>query len=173
MKAQSDARPALCWTLVSTGARLCQSLGYHRESSVSLDSPPLADAKRHVFWMLYMIDKIMSLNLGRASSFPDYDIDVEIFALNQYLRFCAWDKVLVAFIELCRLQGQIYDELYSARARRELPEIRARIIEQRASSLFAWHVGLKKVSSPFERMILNISVDCNRLILTMQKTATT
>jgi Fungal specific transcription factor domain len=173
MKAQSDARPALCWTLVSTGARLCQSLGYHGESSVALDPPPLAAAKRHVVWMLYMIDKIMSLNLGRASSFPDYDIDVEIFALNQDLRFCAWDKVLVAFIELCRLQGQIYDELYSARARRELPEIRARIIEQRASSLFAWHVGLKKVSSPFERMILNISVDCNRLILTMQKTATT
>jgi hypothetical protein len=173
MKAQSDARPALCWTLVSTGACLCQSLGYHREASVALDPPPLADAKRHVFWMLYMIDKIMSLNLGRASSFPDYDIDVEIFALNQDLRFCAWDKVLVAFIELCRLQGQIYDELYSARARRELPEVRARIIEQRASSLFAWHVGLKKVSSPFERMILNIDVDCNRLILTMHKTATT
>jgi hypothetical protein len=150
MKAQSDARPALCWTLVSTGARLCQSLGYHRESSVSLDPPPLADAKRHVFWMLYMIDKIMSLNLGRASSFPDYDIDVEIFALNQDLRFCAWDKLLVAFIELCRLQGQMYDELYSARARRELPEARARIIEQRASSLLAWHVGLKKVSFPSE-----------------------
>jgi len=101
MKAQSDARPALCWTLVSTGARLCQSLGYHRESSVSLDSPPLADAKRHVFWMLYMIDKIMSLNLGRASSFPDYDIDVEIFALNQDLRFCAWIKcswLLLSFV---------------------------------------------------------------------------
>lgn len=94
-----------------------------------------------------MIDKIMSLNLGRASSFPDYDIDVEIFALYQDLRFCAWDKVLVAFIELCRLQGQIYDELYSARARRELPEARARIIEERASSLFAWHIDLKKVFS--------------------------
>jgi hypothetical protein len=122
--------------------------------------------------MLYMIDKIMSLNLGRASSFPDYDIDVEIFALNQDLRFCAWDKVLVAFIELCRLQGQIYDELYSARARRELPEVRARIIEQRASSLFTWHVGLKKVTSLSE-ITVSINVDYNRLTLIMHKTATT
>jgi hypothetical protein len=145
MKAQADARPALSWTLVSTGARLCQSLGYHRESEVSRGPPELADAKRHVFWMLYMIDKIMSLNLGRASSFPDYDIYVELFALNQDPRFCAWDRVLVAFIELCRLQGQMYDELYSARARRALPEVRSRIIEDRASSLFAWHVGLKRV----------------------------
>ena len=92
-----------------------------------------------------MIDKIMSLNLGRASSFPDYDIDVEIFVLNRDLSFCAWDKVLVAFIELCKLQGQMYDELYSARARRQSPEIRSRIIDERASSLFAWHVGLKRV----------------------------
>jgi hypothetical protein len=147
MKAQADARPALCWTIVSTGARLCQSLGYHREAEVARDPPELADAKRHVFWMLYMIDKIMSLNLGRASSFPDYDIDVEIFVLNRDLSFCAWDTVLVAFIELCKLQGQMYDELYSARARRQSPEIRSRIIDERASSLFAWHVGLKRVKS--------------------------
>ncbi len=150
MKAQADARPALCWTLVSTGARLCQSLGYHRESEVSRSTPSLADSKRHVFWMLYMIDKIMSLNLGRASSFPDYDIDVQIFALNQDQRFFAWDKVLVAFIELCKLQGQMYDELYSARARRQLPETKARIIEERASSLFAWHVGMKQVGLNFQ-----------------------
>jgi hypothetical protein len=145
IKAQSDARPALCWTLVSTGARLCQSLGYHREFEVSRSPSDLADAKRHVFWMLYMIDKIMSLNLGRASSFPDYDIDVRIFALNQDPRFRPWDKVLVAFIELCKLQGQMYDELYSARARGQPPETRSRIIEERAASIFAWHVGLKRV----------------------------
>ncbi|KAH8762821.1 fungal-specific transcription factor domain-containing protein [Hyaloscypha finlandica] len=147
MKAQADARPALCWTVVSTGARLCQSLGYHRESEVARGPPEFADAKRHVFWMLYMIDKIMSLNLGRASSFPDYDIDVEIFVLNRDLSFCAWDMVLVAFIELCKLQGQMYDELYSARARRQSPEIRSSIVDERASSLFAWHVGLKKIDT--------------------------
>jgi hypothetical protein len=145
MKAQGDARPSLCWTLVSSGARLCQSLGYHREAEVARGTVELADAKRHVFWMLYMIDKVMSLNLGRASSFPDHDIDVEIFAPKRDPRFSAWDKVLIAFIELCKLQGQMYDELYSARARRELPEVRSRMIEERAASLFAWHVRLKKV----------------------------
>jgi len=155
MKAQADARPALCWTLVSSGARLCQSLGYHRESEVSRGPPELANSKRHVFWMLYMIDKIMSLNLGRASSFPDYDIDVEVFALNQDPRFYAWDKVLVAFIELCKLQGQMYDELYSARARRQSHDIRARIIEERASGLYAWHIGLKEVFAPFCQMFKN------------------
>jgi len=145
MKAQGDARPALCWTLVSTGARLCQSLGYHRETEVARSRPDLADAKRHVFWMLYMIDKIMSLNLGRASSFPDYDIDVEIFQPNPDAQFWAWDKVLIAFIELCKLQGQMYDELYSARARRQPPEMRSRLIQERSASLFAWHVNFKKV----------------------------
>ncbi|KAH8585442.1 fungal-specific transcription factor domain-containing protein [Bisporella sp. PMI_857] len=142
-----DARPSLCWTLVSGGARLCQSLGYHREAEVARGPPEQADAKRHIFWMLYMIDKVMSLYLGRASSFPDYDIDVEIFPPNQDSRFWAWDKVLIGFIELCRLQGQMYEELYSVRARRELPETRLRMIEERVSSLFAWHVSLKKIAT--------------------------
>jgi hypothetical protein len=150
MKAQSDARPALCWTFVSTGARLCQSLGYHRETEIVQNPPGLADAKRHVFWMLYMIDKIMSLNLGRASSFPDYDIDVEIFHPNLDPRFGAWDKVLIAFIELCKLQGQMYDELYSARARRQPSETRSRLIQERSASLFAWHVNFKKVDRAFQ-----------------------
>jgi hypothetical protein len=172
MKAPADARPALCWTLVSTGARLCQSLGYHRESEVSRSPPDLANAKRHVFWMLYMIDKIMSLNLGRAPSFPDYDIDVEAFTLNQDQRFCAWDKVLVAFVELCKLQGQIYDELYSARARRQLPEIRSKIIEERASSLSAWYVGLKKVCSAIPVQPRKV-FDSDRLIREVHKTTTT
>ncbi|TVY31773.1 putative transcriptional regulatory protein [Lachnellula subtilissima] len=147
MKAQGDARPSLCWTLVSTGARLCQSLGYHRESEVARGPPDLADAKRHVFWMLYMIDKVMSLNLGRASSFPDYDIDVEVFSPNPNPRFWAWDKVLMSFIELCKLQGQMYDELYSARARCQPPEMRSRLIQERSASLFAWHVSLKKIDT--------------------------
>ena len=170
MKAQSDARPALCWTLVSTSARLCQSLGYHRESEVSRSPPELADAKRHVFWMLYMIDKIMSLNLGRASSFPDYDIDVEIFTLNMDPRYCAWDKVLVAFIELCKLQGQMYDELYSARARRQSQDIRARIIEERASSLFAWHAGLKNVGY-FHLGLTVTNLECGRSIRKVHRIA--
>lgn len=145
MKAQGDARPSLCWTLVSSGARLCQSLGYHREAEVARSTPEAANAKRHVFWMLYMIDKIMSLNLGRASSFPDHDIDVRIFAPSRDPRFWAWDKVLITFIELCKLQGQMYEELYSARARRELPESRSRIIEERVANLSAWHLSMKEV----------------------------
>lgn len=97
-----------------------------------------------------MIDKIMSLNIGRASSFPDHDIDVEVFSPNPDPKFSAWDKVLVAFIELCRLQGQMYDELYSARARRQPPELRSRLIQERSTSLFAWRVKLKEVGPVIE-----------------------
>lgn len=146
MKAQSDSLPTLCWTLVSTSARLCQSLGYHREASVSLSSSAVSSAKRHVFWMLYMIDKIMSLNLGRASSFPDYDIDVEVFEPSTDERFRAWDEVLIGFIGLCKLQGRMYDELYSARARRKSESVRRGVVDERAKSLDDWHRELKSVS---------------------------
>lgn len=92
-----------------------------------------------------MLDKIMSLNLGRASSFPDYDIDVEIFQPNPDVKFWAWDKVLIAFVELCKLQGQMYDELYSARARGESPETRSNLIQERSASLDSWYADFKKV----------------------------
>lgn len=145
MKAQEDARPYLCWTFVSMGARLCQILGYHREVVVARDPPNLADAKRHVFWMLYMMDKNLSLNLGWTSSFPDYDIDTNVFSPSSDPRFRPWDHTMIAFIELSRLQSQLYDKLYSVRARREPPEVRSQVIEELAEMYSSWHLTFKEV----------------------------
>jgi hypothetical protein len=146
MKAQEESRPSLCWTFVSAGARLCQTLGYHREAVVSQDPPRLAEAKRHAFWMLYMIDKTLSLNLGRPSCFPDYDIDVGIFTPNADPRFRPWDHAFIAFIEFSKLQGRIYDDLYSSRAQRGSPEKRSEVVEELSKEFYKWHLEFKKVS---------------------------
>ncbi|KAL2072672.1 hypothetical protein VTL71DRAFT_12015 [Oculimacula yallundae] len=123
LKAQEDSRPALCWAFVSTAARLCQTLGYHREAVVSRDPPKLAEAKRQVFWMLYMIDKTLSLNLGHTSNFPSHDIDVNMYSPSDDLKTAPWNRVMIAFAEFSKLQGRLYDELYSVRARRERGDI--------------------------------------------------
>ena len=114
---------------------------------MSRDPPKLAEVKRHAFWMLYMIDKTLSLNLGRSSCFPDYDIDVKVFSLSQDSRFRPWDRAFVAFIEFSKLQGRIYDELYSSRAQKEQPESRSKVVEDLSTEFYAWHLDFKKVNS--------------------------
>ena len=145
MKAQEESRPSLCWTFVSAGARLCQILGYHREAIVARDPPKLAEAKRHAFWMLYMIDKTMSLNLGRTSCFPDDDIDVNIFSESLDPRFRPWDRAFIAFIEFSKLQGRIYNQLYTIRAQREPPESRSRTVQELTSKFSAWREKFREV----------------------------
>ncbi|KAG4429451.1 hypothetical protein IFR05_015062 [Cadophora sp. M221] len=147
LKAQEDSRPALCWTFVSTGARLCQILGYHREAVISRDPPKLAEAKRHVFWMLYMIDKTLSLNLGHTSNFPSHDIDVEMYSASDNPQVAPWNRVMISFAEFSKLQGRLYDELYSVRARQERAEVRSRTIEELVTCFYAWHVDFKEIDT--------------------------
>jgi hypothetical protein len=145
MKAQEESRPSLCWTFVAAAARLCQILGYHRETVVARDPPMLAEVKRHAFWMLYMMDKTLSLNLGRISCFPDYDIDVRLFAESLDPRFRPWDQAFLAFIEFSKLQGKIYDQLYSSGAQKQSPETRSKAVEELSSMFSIWHAKFKEV----------------------------
>ncbi|KAH7364088.1 fungal-specific transcription factor domain-containing protein [Rhexocercosporidium sp. MPI-PUGE-AT-0058] len=147
LKAQEDSRPALCWTFVSTGARLCQILGYHREAVISRDPTKLAEAKRHVFWMLYMIDKTLSLNLGHTSNFPSHDIDVEMYSPSENPLVAPWNRVMIAFAEFSKLQARLYDELYSVRARREKSEVRSRTIEELVACFYTWHAKFKQINT--------------------------
>ena len=68
------SKPSLCWTMTSNAASLCQSLGYHRYSTMKDDTEEQRTAKVHAFWFIYMLDKNLSLRLGRASSLQDWDM---------------------------------------------------------------------------------------------------
>jgi hypothetical protein len=92
-----------------------------------------------------MMDKTLSLNLGRPSCFPDYDIDVKVFSPSPDSRFRPWDQAFIAFINFSKLQGRIYDELYSSRAQKEQPELRTKVVEGLAAEFFAWQLEFKKV----------------------------
>jgi hypothetical protein len=174
MKAQEESRPSLCWTFVSAGARLCQILGYHREAIVAQDPPKLAEAKRHAFWMLYMIDKTMSLNLGRPSCFPDDDIDVNVFSESLDARFRPWDQAFLAFIDFSKLQGRIYNQLYTLSAQRERPETRSRVVEELYSKFSAWHEKFSEVRKTYaEDTIMELTFKLIRLTLLGLKTKAT
>lgn len=115
-RAQEESEPSLCRIYVSTARTMCQTLGYHRESSYRNDTPEVAQSKRHVFYSLYTIDKNLSLVLGQSSNFNDNDIDAEPFTVSTNPRQWPWDLYTHICYRFAKIQGDIYNDLYSASA---------------------------------------------------------
>lgn len=137
--AQEESQLSLCWMYVSAAKTMCQTLGYHRESSYRNDTPEVAQSKRHAFYGLYAIDKNLSLVLGRSSNFNDNDIDAEPFMLSSDPGQWPWDVYTHICYRFARIQGDTYDQLYSASATKHsqykrscfVEELSARIINLR------------------------------------------
>jgi hypothetical protein len=126
---------------------MCHTLGFHRKSSLAHEDQESADIKRHMFWQLYMLDKNLSLNLGRGSNFPDSDIDAEFFTPSSNPAQRPWDLMSLATILFARLQGQVYDKLYSASAIESSHEERSRVVDELSSQVNALRNQLLSVSS--------------------------
>ncbi|OJJ50225.1 hypothetical protein ASPZODRAFT_58444 [Penicilliopsis zonata CBS 506.65] len=135
IKSQEESNLQLCWTYLSVAFNMCQSMGYHRHVTLKQDSLALAEAKRHVFWSLYTIDKNVSLNLGLTSHFQDHDIDAEFFTPSEDPKQCPWDLMTLVTIKFSTIQGQVYDQLYSVAAAKAPPASTAASIEKLSAAL--------------------------------------
>ncbi|KAL3470426.1 hypothetical protein BJX99DRAFT_49709 [Aspergillus californicus] len=106
------SKPSFALTLTSTASRLCQALGYHQRSSLEGASMQEQETQLALFWSIYSMDRALSLRLGRAATIPDYDIDLptsfEAFDLAE-----PWKTVFSLWLELARIQGLVYEKLYS------------------------------------------------------------
>ncbi|KAK6506199.1 hypothetical protein TWF506_011118 [Arthrobotrys conoides] len=148
--AQLSSKPLLAWTLCSAAARHVFTLGYHRERSLKSDPQNVADEKRHLFWSLYGVDKNLSLTLGRASNFQDFDIDTEYFSVSKVDGVEPWDHASIAFISLSRLQGMVYDQLYSATALKKSQAERHALIGDLDAQLRPWLERWREIMSAIE-----------------------
>ncbi|CAG7997039.1 unnamed protein product [Penicillium salamii] len=106
------SKPCMSWTFSSNASQLCQTLGYHRKISMKGDSQETVQYKSFLFWGVYFLDKCLSLRLGRASTIPDSDITLPRPSAGK-----PNDAPVMAYYPLwtesARLQGRIYDMLYS------------------------------------------------------------
>ncbi|KAL8407536.1 hypothetical protein RB594_006381 [Gaeumannomyces avenae] len=87
-----------------------------------------------LFWFTYTLDKGLALRLGRPSVIQDYDITVPW----QVGRIRGWDEyrdTLNVWIRHARVQGRMYDELYSPAALRRPASARARTVVELVAEL--------------------------------------
>jgi hypothetical protein len=136
-KAQEQSKLSLCWTYLSAATAMCQTLGFHRSSQLRTEMKHSAESKKHVFWALYSMDKNISLNLGRTSHFDDDDIDVEYFTPSENQQQQPWDLLMLSSVAFSRLQGEVYDRLYSAAASKRNLAHRAGTVEELSMRLLS------------------------------------
>ncbi|GAB7351866.1 hypothetical protein MBLNU459_g2419t2 [Dothideomycetes sp. NU459] len=101
----------------------------HRHKTNHQD--PDDNIKKILFWYTYSFDRGLSLNFGRTPTFSDHDISIEYPAI-QSPDTSTYDLHII-WLDLARIQGRIYQKLYSAQGQNGSQEQKT----QSARSLFA------------------------------------
>lgn len=91
----------MAWKFISVASDLCQTLGYHRLRSRRENDQPLRAAQERLFWAVYGFEKGLSLRLGRSSNIRDTEITLQL------------DPDEPRSTKLGRINGMVYDQLYS------------------------------------------------------------
>ncbi|KAF2108829.1 fungal-specific transcription factor domain-containing protein [Lophiotrema nucula] len=131
-------KPSLCWVMNSAAADLCQQLGYHRISTMKNDTEEERAAKIHVFWFVYMMDKQLSLRLGRSSAIQDYDMSLpypDTRTSGGYSAYPNGAKMHLYWVKMAQIQGLVYEKLFSPAAFLKPFEERAQIAADLVYSL--------------------------------------
>ncbi|PYI07950.1 fungal-specific transcription factor domain protein [Aspergillus sclerotiicarbonarius CBS 121057] len=137
------SKPSFAMTLTSTAFRLCQTLGYHRSPSLEKDSKSAQG--NMIFWTIYILDKAVSLRLGRASTIQDYDITsleaLDMTGINEPFKI-----IYPLWVKLATIQGKTYELLYSPAALAQPESARIFHARQLASEM------QYMVMEPFEKI---------------------
>ncbi|KAF8492551.1 fungal-specific transcription factor domain-containing protein [Russula emetica] len=75
---QGCSTPQSCWTLIGVGIRLVQDIGMHRKRVYSNMDTAEAEQWRRAFWVLVVLDRLMSASFGRPCAIQEEDFDVDL-----------------------------------------------------------------------------------------------
>jgi hypothetical protein len=100
---------------------------------------------RRLFWTTYVFEKQICFLFGRASRIQEFDIDVQYPALSTDPAFRPWDESFILGIKLARIQGQIYEKLYSTVALNSSNSERAKNATEIESAMRQWRTELQEV----------------------------
>ncbi|KAK2781193.1 hypothetical protein FQN53_000737 [Emmonsiellopsis sp. PD_33] len=140
-----DLSPALI--LIATALRLAHKLGLHTRKRSQHLSLGAALQRNRVFWIAYILDRDISLFARQAPIQLDSDIDLDlppfeakddltgfVFAADGHAKL----NFFRARVELARIQGKVYECVYSASSQNSTSEERARNVAHISSMLDCW-----------------------------------
>lgn len=121
-----NANATAAATFISSAARACIALGYHRAGKPGGRGQDDAARREResLFWSVYTLDKGLSLQLDQPPNIRDADITLSFDAESQPHN-----------VRLARIQGQVYEQLYSSTGLDRPAGERARDAEMLATRL--------------------------------------
>ncbi|TGO67454.1 hypothetical protein BELL_0891g00010 [Botrytis elliptica] len=122
----------MAWTLISTAARLCQSLGYHRLAAQKNTGSSDENAKTGLFRFVYILDQTLSLRLGRPSSLRECDLATDSLPTRSTSDLQVWDFIWSLWIEAAQLHAWTFERLYSSKAMELSPNARTEAMKNLA-----------------------------------------
>jgi hypothetical protein len=134
MAAIELCKPHLAMSLTSTAASMAISLGYNRLSSMQSESEQQQRQKIYLFWTVYVLDASFSTRLGRLPVVREHDISVPMISSTGAVPE-SFVKVLRYWIELCRVQCQAVEHLYSPASIHKSLDQRSTLVERLATRL--------------------------------------
>ncbi|KAF2965254.1 hypothetical protein GQX73_g8332 [Xylaria multiplex] len=98
--AVESSKATLAWTYISNAATLCYTLGLNRLVNSGQHDQ---ETRVNLFWMVVLLEKSLSLRLGRPSNLRDVELTTPLPS-DPNLKRCSQTSII---------QGKIYDQLYS------------------------------------------------------------
>ncbi|RAQ76499.1 C6 transcription factor [Aspergillus flavus] len=116
-------KPSAAWSFIRSASHMVQALGLQHDVPAGTEGPETKAQKRHLFSTIYVTEKMLSLRLGRPSTFRDQDITLSHFGMERPSgSFLA--ELAPGWINMASIQGRIYDDIYSPGALRQPPDVR-------------------------------------------------
>lgn len=114
-----------CWNILGFAIRMGQSIGLHVESSTSIEDRP---HRRRTWYAMYVLDRLLALQLGRPMAIHEVDFQVKLPSLSDQSPFlpsghsedsqvgpAAHSQMMGYFLEVIRFShivGQVIQILY-------------------------------------------------------------
>ncbi|KAF0643191.1 hypothetical protein FPSE5266_07859 [Fusarium pseudograminearum] len=133
---QGTSNPEPAAMLIAAALRLAHAMNMHRESSNVGLTESQAEKRRRLFWMVYILDKDISLRMERPFGQDNDDMDVLLPSDGNLEP--SRQGLFNLRIGLAIIQGQVYKELYSTRAIQKTNTQRAAAAQNLSSLLSYW-----------------------------------
>lgn len=100
------------WSYLAAAAQICLTLGYHLEIPSKPEKKQERQRRVRLFWLVYIMDKLLALRLNRPPLLRDRDITV---SYESYGETAVDSSLPIApkWIKMGMLYGRIYDEIFS------------------------------------------------------------
>ncbi|KAF6817570.1 fungal specific transcription factor [Colletotrichum plurivorum] len=147
-----QCKATMAWTYISTASRMSQAMGLHQIACrQGHDFDADARQKTKLFFAIMILEKNLSLQLGRSSTLRDHDLGVPLKDIRMGHQVGGSLGIMSPkWLQISQIEGRVYEEIYSPAALQQPPSQR----NARANLLAS---GLKTIiqeSRPFESEFL-------------------